>query len=232
LEFIISKEIFEKVPNLQVGVLVLANINNKADISKFFDDEMGTIAQGMFAYFDGMELSEYQLIRTWREIFKSFGEKKVRSSVEALMKRVLNGKGLYRINSLVDLYNLASLRFELPCGGEDLNMMSAPLELVIAKGDERFLPLGGIETENPNAGEIIYKSGGLVVCRNFNYRESDITKLTENTKNAIIIFEDALGNTEKLNKALAWIGEKAKILLNAETKKSCILNRNSHTLSF
>ena len=214
----INKQIFERIPSLKVGVLVLSGVDNKADISKFFDSEIELITKNLTSRFDGVELGEYPLVQTWREIYKSFGEKKARSSIESLIRRILSGKGLYRINPLVDLYNLASLHFELPCGGEDVDSMKAPLELTVANGSEVFLPLGATQTENPNNGEIIYKSGDVVVCRNFNYRESDITKLTEDTTRAILVFECAFGDESKLNDAVTWLGDKAETLLGAKVE--------------
>ena len=43
-----------------------------------------------------------------------------RPSSEALLRRLLQGKGLYRLGSLVDTCNLASLTFLLPIGMYDL----------------------------------------------------------------------------------------------------------------
>jgi len=230
MELKISGNVFALVPNLRVGVLVLSGINNKVDICKMFDSELETITKSMTSKFDGVELAEYPLIRAWRDVYKSFGEKKARSSIEALIRRIVGGKGLYRINPLVDIYNLASLNFELPCGGEDIDIMKNPLELTTANGDEVFLPLGQTETETPNKGEIIYKSGDIVVCRNFNYRESDITKLTENTTNAILVFEDLMGDADKLQHVLDWTSEKVRSLLGAEVKKVAVLDKTSPVL--
>jgi len=230
MEFKISKEIFEHVPTLRVGVLMLSGVDNKVDVTDFFDREFGQVEKDVRAKFEGIELSEYPLVRKWRDIYKSFGEKKARSSIEALVKRVAAGKGLYRINPLVDIYNIASLKFELPFGGEDINMMSDSLELTIANGDEEFLCLGATEVESPNKGEIIYKSGDVVVCRNFNYRESDITKLTEDTSNAIIVIEDGMGCDEALNSALDWVSDKVVTLLSAKVERRIILSSDEREM--
>jgi len=231
MNFTINSEIFNKVPTLKCGVLVLSDLDNQKDITEFFDREFAQTEKDVTAKFSGVELSEYPLVKKWREIYKGFGEKKARSSIEALIRRVSSGKGLYRINPLVDIYNLASLKFELPFGGENLDAMNAPLELTIANGDEVFLCLGSIETENPNKGEIIYKSGDIVVCRNFNYRESDITKLTHDTKNAIIVIEDVMGCIDSLNSALDWTSIQVKSLLGAKVVKRAVLDSQNPTLS-
>lgn len=57
-----------------------------------------------------------------RTLYKSFGmdPSRHRPSSEALLRRVLAGRELYRISNLVDACNLASLEFLLPIGMYDL----------------------------------------------------------------------------------------------------------------
>ena len=232
MEFTINREIFKKVPNLKVGIIVIGNADNTADIGDFVEVEYAEIAGKASAKFDGVELAEYTVIKKWREVYRGFGEKKARSSIESLIRRVVSGKGLYSINPLVDIYNLASLKFELPCGGEDTDAMDAGLELTFADGGEIFIPLGGTLEERPNAGEIIYKSGNAVVCRNFNYRESDATKLTADTKNAVIVFEEISGGEDNLKSALKWTAGKVTELLGAEITANTILDETHSGLTW
>ena len=144
----VNKEIFSKFTPLKIAVLVLEGINNKADNNAFFDIEYAAIAESIKNKFENIELSSYFVIARWREIYKSFGEKDARSSIEALIKRIKNGKGLYKINPLVDLYNLASLKFELPVGGEDIDSILSDIELTFASGNEEFLLFEATVTEN------------------------------------------------------------------------------------
>ncbi|MDR2685361.1 MAG: hypothetical protein LBB23_01145 [Rickettsiales bacterium] len=231
MKFNINPEIFTKFAPLKVGVIILENIDNSANVDAFFNAEYAAITTSVKQKFDGVELSTYQVVRRWREIYKSFGEKEARSSIEALIKRIKNDKGLYRVNPLVDIYNIASLKFELPAGGEDLSAISSDIELTFADGGESFTPIGGNE-EKPNPGEVIYKFGNVVICRNFNYRESDITKLANTTERAIIVFEDALGDEGNLCAAMDWMGAKAGELLGAKVVKSAILSDKDNEIEF
>ena len=231
MEFIIHREIFNNVTGLKVGVIVIENADNTVDIGDFVEDEFTKTAGYIRSKFDGVELAEYPVIKKWREVYRGFGEKKARSSIESLIRRVAGGKDIYNINPLVDIYNLASLKFELPCGGEDTDAMDADLELTFADGNEKFIPLGGVEEEHPSEGEIIYRSGDTAVCRNFNYRESDVTKLTGETKNAIIVFEDIGGDGSNLISALKWTVEKAESLLGAEIIAITVLDDSESGLS-
>jgi DNA/RNA-binding domain of Phe-tRNA-synthetase-like protein len=66
-----------------------------------------------------------------RTLYKALGldPTKYRPSNEALLRRALKGEPLYRINTLVDALNLASLRFQLPFGLYDLARIEPPVML-------------------------------------------------------------------------------------------------------
>jgi DNA/RNA-binding domain of Phe-tRNA-synthetase-like protein len=69
-----------------------------------------------------------------RALYKALGldPTKTRPSSEALLRRVLKGEALYRINTLVDAMNLCSLRAQLPFGLYDLDRIEPPV--VLRKG--------------------------------------------------------------------------------------------------
>jgi len=70
-----------------------------------------------------------------RSLYKALGldPTKTRPSNEALLRRALKGEPLFRINTLVDALNLASLRFQLPFGLYDLAKVVPPV--VLRKGE-------------------------------------------------------------------------------------------------
>jgi DNA/RNA-binding domain of Phe-tRNA-synthetase-like protein len=69
-----------------------------------------------------------------RALYKAVGldPTKHRPSNEALLRRALKGEPLYRINTLVDALNLASLRAQLPFGLYDWSRVEPPI--VLRKG--------------------------------------------------------------------------------------------------
>jgi DNA/RNA-binding domain of Phe-tRNA-synthetase-like protein len=69
-----------------------------------------------------------------RALYKALGldPTKTRPSSEALLRRVLKGEALYRINTLVDAMNLCSMRAQLPFGLYDLDRIEPPV--VLRKG--------------------------------------------------------------------------------------------------
>jgi len=189
----ISDEIFERYPEIEIGIVIARNIQNGKS-PKDLIDKMGDVESEARSKIDKERILEIPTIEKWREIYKSFGAKpsKFKNSVEALTKRVLRGDEIYQINTLVDIYNLISLKYIMTVGGEDLEKIEGNLQLDFAGGDEEFIPLGSSEIENPKEGEVIYFDEKGVICRCWNYREADRTKLTENTKNAVIVIENNL----------------------------------------
>ncbi len=90
------------------------------------------------ARFGGGKSSEVPGTEDARTLYKALGidPTKTRPSNEALLRRALKGEPLYRINTLVDALNLASLREQLPFGLYDLERIALPVTLRTgAKGE-------------------------------------------------------------------------------------------------
>lgn len=193
----IEKEIFENNPGLKIGIIKLENIDNKnknPEIKNLLREAENQLRNN----FDAEGINEHPHIKAWREAHKKFGNnsKRYAPSVWAVTKRVVKGGELPSINNLVDLYNYICLKYIVPVGGEDLDKCEGDIVLAYADGDENFIEIGGTENNSPDKNEIVYKDNNGVLCRKFNWREADRTKLTEETKNAIIVIE-ALSQVER-----------------------------------
>lgn len=90
---------------------------------------------------------------------------------------------------MVDIYNSISLRYALPCGGEDIDKFNGHIRLTKAIGDEDLVPLGTDKNSPPYEGEIVYKDNAGAICRCWNWRESLRNMLTEKTNNAFLCIE-------------------------------------------
>ena len=231
MKFKVNEEIFNKIQPLSIGVVYCRNIDNHYNGNEI-EEEFEKEKQSIKDRFENVELASYPVIQKWRQVYKSFGEKKKRCSVEALIRRTVNGKEIPSINPLVDIYNTASLKFELPCGGEDINRINDDIELTIASGNEDFLPIGEEKIEHPEEGEIVYKAGNDILCGSFNYRESEITKLTENTNTCVLVIEYVNDDdTSKLNEMLNYLSERVSKYLGATTS-NYILTKNNKESEF
>ncbi len=136
------------------------------------------------------QVSQNPVVAVWRDAFSKFKTKKgVRSSIEALLKRIDKGVGVGSINPVVDLYNAVSLRYGLPSGVEDIDSFVGDLRLTVTAGGDGFLALGDPEPDPTLPGEVCYLDDVGAVCRCWNWRDGQRTMATEKTKNAFMIIE-------------------------------------------
>jgi lysyl-tRNA synthetase, class II len=212
--FKIDPRILREYPGVVIGVVAAHNINNKESheaIKKLFEQELASVRENIAID----TLLEHPHIVPWHNAYKQFGAKpkKYLPSIENLLRRALKGEHFGSINPLVDLYNIISLRYLLPAGGEDLATISGNIELAIASDTEKpILLLGESEARAPQAGEVIYKDDNGAICRRWNWKEAARTKLTENTQDAILVFEALAPVTREIveaaiNQAAAYIEE-------------------------
>jgi DNA/RNA-binding domain of Phe-tRNA-synthetase-like protein len=79
-----------------------------------------------------------------RQAYKALGKdpSRYRPSAEALLRRIALGKGLYRINNVVDVINLVSLRTGYSIGGYDAGRISPPVTFRRAGAGESYEAIG------------------------------------------------------------------------------------------
>ena len=197
-KFIIEDDFWELFPNAKIGIITCNGIDNTIKDENQYKDMLSQGEKEALSHLPNEEFSSNEVIKVWRDAFKKFKTKKgARSSIEALLKRVSTGKGLGTINPLVDIYNSISLKYAMPCGGEDMDKFVGDIRLTKATGDESFITLGSDKSEPPYEGEIVYKDDEGAICRCWNWRESVRTMLTEDTKNAFLCIELVDENREK-----------------------------------
>ncbi|MFC1687604.1 B3/4 domain-containing protein [Patescibacteria group bacterium] len=191
MKICVEKKIFDIFPGVLLGFVIARGINNEEKNSEVMSSIHDAEEKLRNNFSKTKSVNQHSRILPWRNAYKAFGSNPhdYRNSIEALVRRAIKGKKLYSINTLVDLYNLISLKYIVPVGGEDINSISGDVQLDFANGTEYFIRLGGEKNEPPSAGEVVWKDDQGVLCRRWNWREADRTKLTENTKNAIIVIE-------------------------------------------
>ncbi len=230
MELRIVEEIFERFRDFVCGVLVCSNVDNKGEnqtLTKLLREAETDIRNNFVLG----TLSQNPFFLSWRKAYSAFrtDPTKFKCSSEALARRVLKGDNIRHINKLVDAYNYISLKYRTPVGGEDSTAIKETIRLMFAEGDEHFVALGRVDEEHVEKGEVIYASGKEVLCRKWNWRESDRTKLTGDTTNAILVIdalppltrEDVKRSTNDLA-TLVSESCKAKtvvFLLNAENRQ-------------
>ncbi len=191
MRFEVDRAIWERFPGLRVILVWADGIDNRAERPEL-RRELDATMSALGSAWEYPNPQSHPHIAAWRDLMKSLGfsGKKFPSSIEALARRTLSGKGLASINPLVDLYNRISLAHLVPAGGWDLaDFDGRELRLVLTDGGERFRALGTDQTVGVEPGEAAYLVGDQVVTRHFVWRQSDLGKLTEATEYALLISE-------------------------------------------
>ncbi|HTU19357.1 MAG TPA: phenylalanine--tRNA ligase beta subunit-related protein [Gemmataceae bacterium] len=136
--------------------------------------------------------------------------RKEQSSVERLLLLALKRGELPAINSLVDAYNLISLRTRCSLGAHDLDAIALPVSLRLLTGQESFTPLGESAPSAVAPGEYGYVDAeSRLLCR-LDVRQADFSKVTERTRNVLLIVESTAEHApEVLCRAMADVIELA-----------------------
>jgi len=136
---IIDSEIFIQFPDFKRGVIIVKDVENalgnkriKKPLNKEIEKRMGE------------DLIEHPFVKAWDEAHLKFNSDphKFPSSIKALLKRIKKGGGFPFINSVVALFNYISIKYLIPCGGDDVSKIEGNLHLGFARGDEWFIALG------------------------------------------------------------------------------------------
>lgn len=232
-KFIVEESFWNIFPDAEIGVLLAKAIDNTAaGTAAVRTDIIGLLEQSHLdakRFLTEEVFSDNKVISVWREAYRKFKTKKgARASIEALLKRIENGKGVGSINALVDIYNSVSLQYGFPCGGEDLDTFQGNLRLTMTQGDDPFLALGDEEYDQTLPGEICYLDDAGAVCRCLNWRDGQRTMLTETTKNAFLVMESIdPARSEDLREALNALAARTQQYLGGITAIQILSKANA-----
>lgn len=173
MRIIVSSEIETVCPGF-VGAMVEANVKNSPS-SEALWAEIDHLGDYYRATLTTETVKQMPSIEATRRVYRQCGKdpSRYRPSSEALIRRMLQGKSLYRIDTLVDLINLASIKSGYSIGGFDADkLVGDTLTLGIGKEGE---PYEGI-------GRGMINIAGLPVYRDSNGGVGTPTSDNERTK--------------------------------------------------
>lgn len=193
VEIIVEDRIETVCPSF-VGACVEADVENSAyseELWKLIDEQCENFRQTLTTD----TVKDISAIAATRRVYKACGKdpSRYRPSSEALIRRVLQGKQLYQIDTLVDLINLASITYGYSIGGFDAGKFSGDtLSLGVGREGE---PYEGIGRGMLNiAGLPVYRDaiGGVGTPTSDNER----TKMGLATRRLVALVNGYDGNEE------------------------------------
>ena len=195
MKVIVSNEIERVCPGF-VGACVEADVVNTPYCEGLWE-EIHALGEQYKATLTTESLKEMSGIAATRRVYKACGKdpSRYRPASEQLIRRMLQGKELYQIDTLVDLINLASIRFGYSIGGFDASkFVGDTLTLGIGRAGE---PYEGIGRGMLNIeGLPVYRDavGGVGTPTSDNER----TKITIDTRHLVVLINGYDGNEEQV----------------------------------
>lgn len=143
---VIDREMKEKWPDTRVGCL-----QYKVKVEKKNEEMWSYLKKDIFkkakdAIFD-YGVTEIPGIKESRAAYKAFGKdpSRYRVSSEALIRRIGQGKGLYEVNTVVDVNNLISIESGFSVGSYDTSHIGDELVFRIGREGETYKGIGKAE---------------------------------------------------------------------------------------
>ena len=195
MKIIVSQEIASVCPEF-VGAAVEAWVKNSAYSQELWD-EIHLLEEKFRASLTTDSLKDIPSIAATRRVYKACGKdpSRYRPASEQLIRRMLQGKELYQIDTLVDLVNLASIAYGYSIGGFDADkFVGDTLTLGVGREGE---PYEGIGRGPLNiAGLPVYRDvmGGVGTPTSDNER----TKMTMETTHLVVLVNGYDGDRERV----------------------------------
>jgi len=142
MEITITNKIREACPKLVLGIVRCEVINSETSIElrKEMDEEILRFSASYLLE----DINKRPEIEATRRIYKTLGKdpNRYRPSAEALCRRIIRGIPIYKVNTLVDIINLVSIRSGFSIGGFDIAKINGNIVLGVGTKEDEFEAIG------------------------------------------------------------------------------------------
>ena len=190
LTFSIAENIKQILPQCRLGIITCdvkvydspdTLLSKTSEVERVYTDQLSKVSEG-----------KLDVIAETRKAYKVCGKEpsRYRPSAEALLRRVRQGKGLYKINNVVDTINLLSMTSQFSIGGFDEAHISGDVTLDIGDANEyQAIGRGSLNIE--------YMPGVKDVLGFFGTPTSDSerTMVTSDISRLVLVYYDFMGNS-------------------------------------
>lgn len=202
MKIIVSQEIEAVCPTF-VGACVEAQVENTPYCQELWD-EIHALGEKYKQTLTTESLKEISGIAATRKVYRACGKdpSRYRPASEALIRRMLQGKTLYQIDTLVDLVNLASIAYGYSIGGFDADKF---------KGDTLTLGVGKAGEPYEGIGRGMINIDGLPVYRDqvggvgTPTSDNERTKMTLETTHLVVLINGYDGNEQHVRENAEYI---------------------------
>jgi len=142
VEIQISDSIKIVLPEMRLGCL-----HAQVVISHSSEEQIeytGKMIQDVQKLLSIENVSKSEIINSTKEAYRKLGKdpSRYRPSAEALTRRIIQGKGLYQVNNVVDALNCNSIQTGFSIGGYDTTRLEDPVLFGVGKANELYEAIG------------------------------------------------------------------------------------------
>jgi DNA/RNA-binding domain of Phe-tRNA-synthetase-like protein len=218
-KIIIDNRIKEVCPELKIGVIraKVTNCETSSELWAEIEKEAGEIV----AKYELLEINKRPAVAQTRALYRALGKdpNRYRVASEALCRRVIRGLGLYRIDTLVDLINLVSMKSGYAISGLDGDkLVGDTLTMGVGEEGEEYHGIGrGLLNI---AGMPVYRDtvGGVATPTS----DEERTKITIDTC-TLQMNINGFGPEMPMDDAVAWSVDLLRKYANATEVETCII---------
>lgn len=143
MNFIVDEKLRRACPAYVGGVVTLTFTNTPYCVPLW--EEIATWTKEVRKRYNVDTIKDISGVAATRRTYKACGKdpSRYRPSGEQLLRRVLQGKDLYQIDTAVDIINLASMRYGYSIGGFDADLVQGDtVKLGVGEADEPYEGIG------------------------------------------------------------------------------------------
>ncbi|SHH10859.1 B3/B4 domain-containing protein (DNA/RNA-binding domain of Phe-tRNA-synthetase) [Anaerosphaera aminiphila DSM 21120] len=188
MEFIVDEKVKSVLGVDAIVGALLTNVDIDAELPQKFEDEIKDLTEYAMDVTPEM-LEENPVLEGYREKIRQIGRslKRYPPSAEALINNMKKRQSMPRINSLIDLYNIGSLKSMLSIGAHDADSFTGPIRFVFTEEADSFVPVGG-GTKPVHVGDFVYRDDNAIAAY-LDARDADGFKIKEDTKNVLLVIQ-------------------------------------------
>lgn len=210
-----------ELPGVKLGVLEAGHVRVEL-VVEGLAREMDAACERTRRSMTVEQVAEHRVVRAVRALFREWGfdPARYRPSSEALLRRVAQGKGLYRVSNVVDAINLGSMETGWPYGAYDLARVEPPVVLRLGRAGESYDGIGKHTWHLEGRPVLVDAQGpfGMPIS------DSTRTMITEATASAMaVIFAPVDADTEALQQALDTLAERLSRFCDGRDIRECII---------
>lgn len=186
----VAQNLLKKTPNFKVGVLTCdVSVDSASRVDKLVHLWEDEIEQNI----DIKDVVNLDVIIDGRNAYKTYGKdpSRYRLAVESLYRRLAKGNRLYRINNVVDLGNVLSIKTRKSVAVLDYNKINGDVIIRLGTSEDNYYGIGRGKLNITNIPLYEDQTGpfGSVTS------DTERTMITENTNRILLFLISFSGDT-------------------------------------